>query len=143
MLVRELVIRYDCRRRPSPKQLRTPKDCAAHLTELIGHEAVEVLVLLCLDAQHQLICWHELSRGTVNQTSLHPRDVYKAAFLANAVSVILGHNHPSGVLSPSPEDLALTRRLRELSELVGIPLLDHIVVSGDGRYFSIREMGGL
>jgi len=72
----------------------------------------------------------------------HPREVFKAALLANAAAIILTHNHPSGDPTPSADDMALTRRLAEAGTLIGVEVLDHIIV-GDGRYFSFREGGRL
>jgi DNA repair protein RadC len=74
---------------------------------------------------------------------MHPREVFKAALLANASAVILGHNHPSGNVTPSPEDLAITKRIAGGGELMGIQLADHVIVSADGTYFSFKESGRL
>jgi DNA repair protein RadC len=72
-----------------------------------------------------------------------PREICQAALLANAGAVIVGHNHPSGNPSPSPDDFALTRRLARAGDVIGIPMLDHIIVGHDGRYFSFHEKGRL
>ena len=73
---------------------------------------------------------------------VHPREVFKAALLANAASIVLAHNHPSGDPAPSPDDVALTRRLVDAGRLLGVEVLDHIVI-GEGRYVSVRELGWL
>jgi DNA repair protein RadC len=107
----------------------------------LQREIIEVSVVLCLDTRHHLVAYHEVSRGTLDHTIVEPRDVFKAALLANARSVILGHNHPSGDVTPSPLDHALTTRVASAGTLIGIPLDDHLIVAADGRYASLKEMG--
>lgn len=144
MLLRELKVRYETTREPNLNpQLRNPEDAARLLSKLLDQEAVEVLIALYLDAKHRVICWHEVSRGTVNQTAVHPRDVFKGAYLANASGIVLGHNHNSGDPTPSAEDVALTRRMKEIGQLLGMEVLDSIIVSPEGRYHSFKEHGGL
>jgi DNA repair protein RadC len=118
--------------------LSAPKDAATAFGRILGHEAVEVCGLFCLSARHQVLAYHELSRGTVDRSSLHPREVFKAALLANAVAVIIGHNHPSGDPSPSADDVRLTHRIKSAGDLIGIELLDHVVVASD-RYVSFKD----
>lgn len=79
------------------------------------------------------------SIGTLNSSVAHPRELMKAAFLSNASSIILFHNHPSGRLEPSKEDIALTNRMQQLCTLAGIPVLDHIILGKDQYYYSFRE----
>jgi len=71
--------------------------------------------------------------GSLNQSIVHPRETFKAAILANAAAVILAHNHPTGDLSPSSEDIAITRRLKEAREILGIRVLDHVIIDTDSR----------
>lgn len=78
--------------------------------------------------------------GSVDGVQCSPRDIFRAAIRDNAYSIIVAHNHPSGDLSSSPEDIQLTRRLKEAAQLLGIPLLDHLILSADG-YFSFAEAG--
>ena len=145
MYIRELSVQY--RLRPLAGDvipmtpLRSPADAAALLVRLIGLEAVEVCVVLCLSTQWDVLAFHEMSRGTVDATMVHPRDVFRTALLANARAVIVGHNHPSGDVTPSPHDAALTARLHRAGDLIGIPLVDHLVVSTEGRFYSFREAG--
>jgi DNA repair protein RadC len=101
----------------------------------------EVFAVLWLNAQNQLIEFEELFRGTLTQTSVYPREVVKAGLAANAASCILAHNHPSGESTPSAEDEALTRSLREALGLVDIRVLDHIIVAGAKMPASFAEMG--
>ncbi|MGL4284392.1 MAG: JAB domain-containing protein, partial [Eubacterium aggregans] len=80
----------------------------------------------------------EISVGTINASLVHPREVFSASIRQHAVSIILAHNHPSGDPAPSREDQRITDRLRATGELVGIPVLDHIIVGGDA-YLSFKE----
>ena len=96
----------------------------------IGSKDHEVFVVLFLDAQHSLILAEEMFRGTLTQTSVYPREVVKAALRLNAGSVILAHNHPSGVAEPSRADEYLTQTLKTALALVDVRVLDHFVVTG-------------
>ena len=144
--LRELTIRYRAKAdgdgRPTvvPRVLSRPSDCAAVLAGLLRDESCEVFGILCLTTKHRLIAYHEVSRGSLDSTLVHPREVFKAALLANAAAIVLAHNHPSGDPTPSPDDVALTTRLRAVGELIGIDVLDHVVI-GDNRYVSFQELG--
>jgi len=92
----------------------------------------EVFSILYLDAQNRLIDYEQLFRGTLTQTSVYPREVVKQALGRNAASVILHHNHPSGVCSPSRGDEALTQSLKAALALIDVRVLDHIITSDEG-----------
>ena len=98
----------------------------------------EHLIAVLLDARNALLGMETVSVGTLTASLVHPREIFKAAILANAGAVILVHNHPSGASDPSPEDKATTRRIWKAGSIIGIPLLDHIIIAGRG-YFSFRE----
>ena len=100
----------------------------------------EVFAVLFLDAQHRLIVCEDLFRGTLTQTSVYPREVVKRALELNTASVILSHNHPSGVLEPSRADELLTQTLRSSLQLVDVRVLDHVVVGRTGA-LSFAERG--
>ncbi|MGE3335748.1 MAG: RadC family protein [Rhodospirillaceae bacterium] len=144
--LRELTIRYSVRKDDEGhpfvvgRTLTTPKAAAAVCMALLEEEPSEVFAMLCLSTKNRVLAFHEVSRGTLDSAPVHPREVFKAALLANAAAVIVCHNHPSGEPSPSPDDIALTHRLVASGELLGIPVLDHVVV-GDGRYYSFKEGG--
>lgn len=146
--LRELTIRYSVKAGTTGqplvtgRTLSTPAASAAALAALLQDEPGEVFAILCLSTKHRVIAYHEVSRGTLDATLVHPREVFKAALLSNAASIILTHNHPSGDPTPSPDDHQLTRRLVDAGRLIGVEVLDHIIV-GDGRYFSFREGGHL
>lgn len=101
----------------------------------LAHEEFRVLLL---DTKHRLMREVTVSRGTLSGTAVDPREVYTDAIREKAAALVCGHNHPSGDPSPSPEDHALTARLRESGRIVGIPLLDHVIVGRQG-YFRYDE----
>ena len=101
-------------------------------------ETQENAFALYLDSKRHLLCEPvRISRGTADKTFLHPRDIFRQAIRLGAVSVIVAHNHPSGDPTPSEEDIAETKRLRETGEVVGIPLDDHVVIGRKGMHVSI------
>jgi DNA repair protein RadC len=112
-----------------------------------AHPMNEAMFVLCLNRKNHLLCHTLISMGTVNSTVAHPREIFRAAVLATACSIILSHNHPSGDPSPSPQDMLITRITREAARVVDIDLLDHVIV-GDKEadpkglgYFSFRDAG--
>jgi len=107
----------------------------------LAHLPHEVFMVLLLDAQNQLIGSHELFRGTLTQTSVYPREVVKLALAQNAASLILAHNHPSGISEPSHADELLTTTLRQALALVDIKVLDHFVISAGSPALSFAERG--
>ena len=102
----------------------------------------EEFVVLLLDAKNKLLGFHVVSVGSLTSSVVHPREVYKVAILGNAAAIILLHNHPSGDPTPSAEDLHITNRLRQVGDVLGIRVLDHVVI-GDGRYVSFVDDGYL
>lgn len=103
----------------------------------VGHEVFSVMYL---NSQHHLISYIEMFRGTLNQTSVYPREIVKTALRLNAASILLCHCHPSGNPTPSAADMAVTRQIRSALELVDIRLLDHIIVGGNAT-LSMAEKG--
>jgi DNA repair protein RadC len=122
--------------------LTSPQSVRDYLRLLFTGLEHEVFVTLFLDAQHRLIVAEEMFRGTLTQTSVHPRELVKAALRYNAAAVILAHNHPSGVAEPSRADELLTETLRQTLGLVDVRTLDHIVVAGSSTV-SFAERGML
>ncbi|MER1966255.1 DNA repair protein RadC [Castellaniella sp. GW247-6E4] len=117
---------------------RVKQFCAAHL----AHLRVEHCIALYLDTQLQLIGCEEVSRGTLSQATVYPREVVRAALGHHAAGLILAHNHPSGLAEPSPADLSLTRHLKQALALVDIRLIDHLIVGASGTV-SLAERGEL
>ena len=119
-----------------------PTDVPAAVQALIGDKDREHFVVLHLDGKHHVVSAEVVSIGTLTSSLVHPREVFKAAFLANAAAIICAHNHPSGDVKPSVEDRAVCKRLRQAGELLGVPLLDFLVVSADGSW-GARDAGEL
>lgn len=110
--------------------LSSPDQVRAFLRLRLASLEHEVFAILMLDAQHRLIEYVELFRGTVSQTSVYPREVVKEALGRNAAAVIFAHNHPSGFAEPSRADELLTNALKAALELVDVRVLDHLIVGG-------------
>ena len=102
----------------------------------------EQFVALYLNARHELIHQETISVGTLTRSLVHPREVFAPALTHATASLLIAHNHPSGDTEPSEDDLALTRRLVEASDILGIPILDHLILTGDS-FYSFREHGHL
>ena len=102
-------------------------------------EAEEVVTMLTLDTKNQVTGIFEVSRGTINSSLVHPREVFKRALLHNATSIILLHNHPSGDPKPSTEDVNMTKRIVEAGSILGVNVLDHVIIGHD-RHASLKEM---
>lgn len=121
-------------------RIRGPRDvyelCAPAMRDL----AQEEFRVLLLNTQHAVIRELAVTRGTLDASIVHPREVFRAAIAEAAAAMVLVHNHPSGDPTPSSEDREVTRQLAEAGRLIGIPVLDHVVV-GDGRYVSFVEAG--
>ncbi len=120
--------------------IRSPADTETYLQARLQHLGHEMFCCLYLDNRHRVLAFVELFRGTIDGTSVYPREVVKEALAVNAAAVILAHNHPSGVAEPSQADERITRRLRSALELVDIRLLDHLII-GDGMATSMASRG--
>lgn len=124
--------------------IRSPEDAASVGTDFIRihEESEEYMYMLCLNTKNRVTGIFEVSHGNVNSSIVSPREVFQKALLANAVSIILLHNHPSGDPSPSKEDIDITKRLCNVGDILGLRVLDHLIV-GDERYVSLKEKGYL
>lgn len=120
--------------------LTSPGAVRDYLRLSLGGREHEVFVCIWMDAQHRVIGLEEPFRGTLTQTSVHPREIVKSALKHNAAAVIFAHNHPSGVAQPSQADELLTRNLKEALELVDVKVLDHFIVAGH-QAISFAERG--
>lgn len=105
----------------------------------LQQETKEYFLTLHLDGKNRIVCMEEVSVGSLNQSIVHPREVFKTAILSSAAAIIMIHNHPSLDPAPSREDREITRRLKEAGDLLGIRVLDHIIVGN--TYFSFVEQG--
>lgn len=122
--------------------INSPQSVANLYMEDMRHLSKEHMMMVLLDTKNSVIKEELVSIGTVNASLIHPREVFIYALKGHAVSFILIHNHPSGNPTPSPEDIAVTKRIKEASEIMGINILDHIII-GDGHYISLKEQGYL
>jgi DNA repair protein RadC len=120
--------------------VRSPADAARILTPGLRDLRHEVFMVLVLDANNGVIAEAELSRGTLNASIVHPREVFKLAIDRLGASVIVAHNHPSGNPEPSREDIEITRQIASAGRIVGIPLNDHLIIAGQA-YTSLAERG--
>lgn len=136
-LVKEEGVSYDI----ESKSIKSPPDAydMLNLTLKLDSQAEEVFSMLCLNKKNDIIGCFEIARGALSAALVHPREVFKRAILCNAASIIVAHNHPSGDSRPSKEDDAITRRLSEAGDIIGISVTDHIIV-GDEKYYSYKEM---
>lgn len=119
-----------------------PSVAAAALGHELMWQSQERFAVLLLDVKHRIIGSKIISIGTATETLAHPRDIFREAIKRGATRIIAAHNHPSGVLTPSAEDIVLTRRLIQAAELLDIPLLDHLIL-GNGDWASIRQTSDL
>lgn len=120
--------------------VRLPRDVAELMMPEMAHLTQEHFVCLFLNTKNHVIGKQTIFVGSLDASIVHPREVYKEAIKRSSASVICLHNHPSGDPTPSREDIAITRTLREVGDLVGISLLDHIII-GDGKFVSLKEQG--
>ena len=107
----------------------------------LQENAEESFYIFTLDTKNQITGLFEVSRGSLNTSIVHPREVFKRALLQNANSIILMHNHPSGDPTPSKDDIAMTDRLIKAGELLGIKILDHIIIGDENNYISFKRDG--
>lgn len=121
-------------------QVRGPEDAANVLLPWIGRQEQEHFVVLYLNTRNHIVGRELLYKGTLNTSLARIAEVFRGAIRRNCMGIIVGHNHPSGDPSPSPEDIALTRRLVEAGKLMEVDVLDHFIV-GHGRFVSLRERG--
>src|SRR5437879_382983 len=121
------------------QQIRSSADASTLLHTYLADVDREYFVIILVNQKNRIIGVNTVSIGSLTASIVHPREVYKSAILSNAASIICGHNHPSGDCQPSREDRALTERLVEAGKLLGISILDHVIIGGEGRYFSFAD----
>lgn len=115
-----------------------PEDVAALYMEEMRHLKKEYFKVLLLNTKNEILSAENASIGNLNSSIVHPREVFRSAVKKGAAAIIVIHNHPSGNPAPSQNDLDITRRLKEAGELLGIPVLDHLII-GDGTFISLKE----
>ena len=129
-MVKEKQVKYK-------EQITRAETAAEVVRTIIGNTDRETAVVLCIDAKNKISAINIVSVGIVDATLTHPREVFKAAILSNAVGIIFAHNHPSGDMTPSIADEEMTKRLIEAGKILGIYVLDAIII-GDG-FYSLRD----
>lgn len=135
------LVKEECKRYETiNRKVDCPKKIADVLTTAMEMEnlAQEIFVLLAFDTKKNLIGLFEVSRGTISETLVHPAEIFKRALVCNAHSIAIAHNHPSGNARPSSEDKQVTERIKRCGEMMGIPLIDHVII-GDGQFYSFVE----
>lgn len=126
----------------SGKTIRTAEDVIHLVGEQLCDMDREVVCVINLKTDKTPINCHFAGIGTLNSATVNPRELLKASILSNAANIIMAHNHPSGDLMPSIQDVELTHRMQQVCGMVGIPLVDHVIVGGDNSmYFSFKEKG--
>lgn len=136
----EIGRRWASKRHAEELQIRSPEDIFNRFHPLLRDLKQEVFYVLLLDSANHFIRHVEICKGILNASPAHPREVFRAAIVEPAASVILMHNHPSGNPEPSAEDIQITRQIVDAGKVVGIPVHDHIIIAGV-RYTSFAERG--
>ena len=136
----EIGRRYCAETRPEGEPIRSPRDVVAVLAPRMEDLPVEEFHVIVLDAQHRLERDITITRGILNSSLVHPREVFREAIAERAAAVILAHNHPSGDPTPSADDRNITEQLVAAGRLLDIPVHDHVII-GRGRYTSFAEAG--
>lgn len=113
-----------------------------YFKDKLSLEKQEYFYCLYLDNQKKIIKNKLLYIGTINQTLIHPRDIFKEAYLSSASAIICVHNHPSGNIFPSKEDIMMTTGLKEVGQIMGINVVDHLII-GNNNYYSFLENGDI
>lgn len=131
---------YEVKRIENEEQLTTVEQCGKYMLSYFVNRSVETVFLLCLDAKCKVLSCKMVGEGSVNSAGISVRKIVETALNANATSVVLAHNHPSGTAVPSAEDIQTTKRLAKALNAVEIILVDHIVVA-DGDFVSIAQSG--
>ena len=124
------------------EHITSPSDIAQYMMSRLRYEKNEKFYAIFLNTKNRIIRVKQISVGSLTSSVVHPRSVFNAAITSNSCSFIVAHNHPSGDPYPSTEDRNLTRALEEGGNVLGIPLIDHVVI-GDGRYYSFKEHGDI
>ncbi|HAX03306.1 MAG: hypothetical protein A2Y45_00905 [Tenericutes bacterium GWC2_34_14] len=134
----ELGKRLSQTKRETKIMIKSAYDVYHHLSNQISHLMQEHFITLYLNTKSEILTQETIFIGTINQTLIHPREIFKTAIKLSSSSVLFVHNHPTGDASPSKADLLATDRLMEASDVMGIDIIDHIII-GKGEFYSIKE----
>jgi len=138
----EIAKRIGSQRWEAGQPLHSAEDVYHHFRENLGREKREFFYVVLLNNKNRKLREVKISEGSLTASLVHPREVYNPVIRESAAGVIFVHNHPSGDPAPSPEDIDITKRLKEVGEVMGVRVLDHVVIGHD-RYFSFNEKGML
>ncbi len=125
----------------SNKKITMPSDVAEIFIPLLRDEVKEKFIVVCLNSANKIIKYEVISVGNLNSSIVHPREVFKVAIENNSANIIILHNHPSGNLEPSNEDIQITRRLVEAGKILDINVFDHLIIAGNSYKSLISEVG--
>jgi DNA repair protein RadC len=139
LAVREIILSYKHKRGATYPKITSASSLAPFLPKLLTTPTKEHFIALYLDGEHKIISHSIVSIGLLTETQVHPREVFQPALMAGARAVIVAHNHPSGSLLPSDDDKKVTKQLKEASKILGIILLDHVIFTDDGKYYSFSD----
>ena len=132
--IREVTLKYRGRARKGLSLITGPQSAADFIRSVLPDNVREHFVALFLAASHEVIGFQVVATGTASSCPVHAREIFQPAILVGACAVLAGHNHPSNSLCPSEEDKKVTKKLKEAGNLLSIPLLDHVIVTGTGQY---------
>ncbi len=138
----EIASRLNTDRLTNGERFTSPEQVYQHYHYSLRDRRKEYFLALLLDGKNRILKEVRISEGSLNQSIVHPREVFSPAVRESAAAIILVHNHPSGDPAPSREDREITRRLKEAGELMGVKVLDHIII-GDGAFVSFSAQGML
>ena len=136
----ELARRLNTKETKSDEPIRSPEDVKERVGAQVRDLKYEIFMVISLGSSNKIIQDRIITKGLLNSSLTHPREVFREAILENAASVVLLHNHPSGNLEPSREDISITKQIVEAGKIIGISVHDHIIIAGDG-YTSMMERG--
>jgi DNA repair protein RadC len=138
----EIGKRIGSRKWETGQPLRSAEDVYQHFRENLGREKRELFYVVLLNNKNRKMREVKVSEGSLTASLVHPREVFNPVIRDSAAGVIFVHNHPSGDPAPSPEDIDITKRLKEVGDVMGVRVLDHVVIGHD-RYFSFNDKGML
>ena len=138
--LREMCRNYGIEKLKPQDQFNSSREIFNHFHQQLERQKQEQFIIVLLDNKHRYLAEEDVTKGILNKSLVHPREVFASAIEHRAAALICVHNHPSGDPEPSQEDLSITERLVEVGKLVGIPVLDHVIVGGD-NYTSFADKG--
>ena len=140
--VRELTLKYRAKKGECFEMAHSPERAARLIRRVLPDNVREHFVALLVDVKAQVVGYYVAATGTASSCPVGSREIFQAAVVAGAHALVVGHNHPTGDTSPSPEDRAVTQRLKQAGELLGIQILDHLIL-GSETFYSFHDHGEL